>query len=325
MTLKIAFAGSPDFAQRILQQLADADFTPVAVFTQPDKAKGRGRKIQTNPVKDRALALGIPVLQPKRMKSKEAHQALAELQVDVLVVVAYGQILPQSILNLPRLGCLNVHASLLPRWRGAAPIERSVMAGDTETGVAIMKMEAVLDTGPVYRESVTTIDTTSEQQLVDLEATLADLGAEALIRVLEDFASGEPAIPTPQIETGVTYADKLTAEDREVDWGLPAEVLQRKIWALRDRLPVRVQISGTHLQLLNADVVEQTDSTEPQPCGCLVDANKKGIYIQCATDLLRVTRLRMEKGKGTELGPAEALNGYGHLFVPGHRFSSPSQ
>ena len=318
--MKIAFAGSPEFADAILLRLIKNNYKPVAVFTQPDKGKGRGRKVVATPVKQRAEKFSIPVLQPRRMREEEAQTALANLKTDFLVVAAYGQILPQAVLDLPRFGCLNVHASLLPRWRGAAPIERAVMAGDHITGVTIMHMEAGLDTGPTYVEASLPIVTTGERQLSELEADLAQLGADLLIQVLDRFAAGDAPTPSPQPDTGVTYADKLNAEDREVDWHGSAEQIQRKIWALRDRLPARVQLGGVKMQLLEAQVQPQVEQNNVSQPGCLVDATKHGLVIQCATDLLRVTSLRLEKGKGTVLSAAEALNGHRNLFLPGHTF-----
>ncbi|MEM7101024.1 MAG: methionyl-tRNA formyltransferase [Pseudomonadota bacterium] len=321
--LRVIFAGSPQFADTIFCALVDAAIRPIAVYTQPDKPKGRGRKLSPNPVKLRASELEIPIYQPDSLRDEEAQAELAALLPDVLVVVAYGQILPQSVLDIPKFGCINVHASLLPRWRGAAPIERAVMAGDHETGVAIMQMEAGLDTGPVYRMSRTPIETKPDDTCANLEQNLASLGAEDLIQVLGELESGNLAPPQPQPEAGVTYANKLTPQDRIPNWHSSAELVAKHIWALRDRLPVRAQITGAGVQILSAHPVEQNELDSTTQPGTLVDANKSGITVQCATDLLRITQLRMEKGKGTILSAADAINGHQAAFVPGHVLAPP--
>ena len=226
-----------------------------------------------------------------------------------------------AILQLPTHGCINVHASLLPRWRGAAPIERAVMAGDTETGVGIMQMETGLDTGPVYREAKLPILINSDSRLLQLEAELAQLGAGELLCVLDELQQAPLPKPKRQSEIGITYAHKLTSEDREIDWSASASTIHRQIWALRDRMAVRAQVAGTTMQLLQAEVIEQLDNSPHNQAGCIVDATKHGILIQCATDLLRITKLKLEKGKGTELTAAQAINGFQQVFTPGHRFA----
>ena len=321
--LTTVFAGSPVFAADILRALSNSPFAPVAVYTQPDRAKGRGRKVQPNAVKQLANELGISVLQPQSLRNGEAVAELAGLHPDVLIVAAYGLILPPEILKIPTYGCLNVHASLLPRWRGAAPIERAMMAGDEETGVCIMQMEEGLDTGPIYVSTHIPIgpDTTGEE----LEKQIAEQGAQDLLEVLEQFSSAQQGSgprpqPTPQNDNLATYANKLSPLDRTIDWDAPASLLARQINALGQRMPVRVELNNCAVQLLKAVCIEQSpvDNEHSGP-GTIVDATKSGIIVQCATDLLQITSLKVERGKGRVLEPAAAINGFKDLFCVGAR------
>jgi len=324
--LNVVFAGSPDFAASILNNLIDSPFKPQAVFTQPDRPSGRGRKLQANPVKALALEHNLPVEQPASLKDSAARQSLSAYQPDVFVVAAYGLLLPKGGLNIPRIGCLNVHASLLPRWRGAAPIERAAIAGDATTGVCIMHMERGLDTGPVYQ--ATSVPINYNGTVGELEAELAETGSHSLLQVLTAFAQARSAgTPAPtavaQDERLATYADKLTAPDRQLNWQKSASSLARQIWALAERLPVRVSLAATGVQLLRATVIEQTqlDVHRPEP-GTIVDVSKNGVTVQCATDLLQIKSLRLEKGKGSILDPAAVINGFADLFRPGTRFAT---
>ena len=317
------FAGSPEFAATILASLADSRFAPIAVYTQPDRAQGRGRKVKPNAVKRLAGELKLPVLQPSTLRSAHAVEALAALQPDVLIVAAYGLILPPEILAIPTYGCINVHASLLPRWRGAAPIERAIMAGDAETGVCIMKMEAGLDTGPVYVSTHTPI--VPSKSAIQLEEELAEQGAKDLIAVLGAINKAHRGkrdwpVPTTQDESKATYADKLTSLDRTINWAKPATEIARQINALAGRLPVRLVINDCGVQLLAAQAIEQTYPADDQlAAGTLIDGSKTGLLVQCATDILQITSLKVERGKGKALDPAAALNGFSDLFHPGAR------
>lgn len=317
------FAGSPQFAATILANLANSKFAPCAVFTQPDRPKGRGRKVIANPVKKLAQSLALPVEQPVSLRNEDAVASLAKYQPDVLVVAAYGLILPEAILKLPRFGCINVHASLLPRWRGAAPIERAIMAGDKETGVCIMQMERGLDTGPVHAEARTPI--TEKTSAAKLEETLAELGSTELIRVLKSFkqSQADPSQvppPTPQDDNLATYAEKLTSADRKLDWHMPADHLARQVIAMADRMPVRVSINECGVQLLTAQWVQQSLLNEEQMApGTIIDISKEGVLVQCATDLLQISSVKVERGKGSVLDPVSLLNGYSDLFYPGAR------
>ena len=226
--LKVAFAGTPEFAAVALDALLSSAHQVVGVLTQPDRPAGRGRKLTASAVKQRALAAEVPVLQPLTLKSDEALEAFQSLHADVLVVAAYGLILPQSVLDTPALGCLNIHASRLPRWRGAAPIHRAILAGDTETGVCIMQMDAGLDTGDVLLEKQCAIG--ADETVAQLHDRLAALGAQALLMALPAWCRGELEVRV-QPSQGVSYAEKLTKSEAQLDFALPAEQLHRRVRA----------------------------------------------------------------------------------------------
>ncbi|MCX8097397.1 MAG: methionyl-tRNA formyltransferase [Casimicrobiaceae bacterium] len=232
--LRIVFAGTPSFAERALAALLERPaFRPIAVYTQPDRPAGRGMKLTASPVKALALTHAVPVRQPETLRDPAEQAALAALAPEVMVVAAYGLILPQAVLDIPRHGCLNIHASLLPRWRGAAPIERAILAGDVETGVSVMQMEAGLDTGPVLAVARTPIG--PEDTAGSLHERLAELGAATLISVLEAIARGERLEAQPQPSEGVTYAAKIRPEEARIDWSQPAEVIERAVRAFDPR------------------------------------------------------------------------------------------
>jgi methionyl-tRNA formyltransferase len=245
--LRVVFMGTPEFALPALEACMDAHEV-VAVYTQPDRAKGRGRHELPSPVKERALASGVPVEQPTTLRDAAAIPVLRAYAPDAIVVAAYGLLLPPDVLAIPPLGCVNVHASLLPRWRGAAPIQRAILAGDGRTGVCIMRMEAGLDTGPTARCAPTGVD---EKSASDLTSGLARLGATALASTLAELAAGTVAW-TPQPETGVTYAAKLTSEDVALDPSLTAEECLRRVRASGPSAPCRVVVGGRLLTVLAA-------------------------------------------------------------------------
>jgi methionyl-tRNA formyltransferase len=316
--LRIGFAGTPEFAARILQALLDGGFRPVAVYCQPDRPAGRGRpaglgrRLQAPPVKALAERAGIPVRQPGTLRSATAAEALAGLHLEVLVVAAYGLILPPAILAAPRFGCVNVHASLLPRWRGAAPIERAILAGDTRTGVTIMQMDAGLDTGPVITQRSCPID--PDTDAVALSDRLGELGAEALLECLRQ----PPPWPSrPQPEDGVCYAGKLTREDARVEWRQPADHIRRQLLALAHRMPPVAQIGGARVRLLAAQAGLQPADSEP---GTILEAGPTGIRVACGHGTLLIERLQLNVGKGRPLAAADAVNGYPALFRAGERF-----
>ncbi|EGV33687.1 Methionyl-tRNA formyltransferase [Thiorhodococcus drewsii AZ1] len=285
--LKVIFAGTPEFAVPSLAALIAADLDVVAVYTQPDRPAGRGRKLQMSPVKELALNASIPVFQPLSLKrDPDAVAQLRSLDADLMVVVAYGLLLPTDVLDAPRLGCVNVHASLLPRWRGAAPIQRSVLEGDATTGVCIMRMEAGLDTGPVYHRVETPI--APRETGGSLHDRLSTLGAEALTAALPGIADGSTE-PEPQDDTAATYAHKLSKEEAAIDWSLSATAIERQIRAF-DPWPVaQTQLDGETLRIWDAEAENDTDSAPP---GTVLDTGKSGIRVATGAGQLRITRLQ---------------------------------
>ncbi len=247
--MRVIFMGTPDFSVPALRALV-AEHEVVAVYSQPMRAAGRGQKPRPSPVQLAAEALDLPVRTPLQLKSAEEQAALSALNADVAVVVAYGLLLPQPVLDAPRLGCLNIHASLLPRWRGAAPIHRAIMAGDTETGIAIMQMEAGFDTGPVVAETRTAIGTT--ETTADLHIRLASMGAELIADVLRRL----PLPATPQPEDGVTYASKIDKVEARIDWHRPAVEVDRLIRGLSSFPGAWCEIAGARVKLLRSQLAE---------------------------------------------------------------------
>jgi len=309
MSLRIVFAGTPEFAVPSLRAAAQRNEV-VAVYTQPDRPAGRGRGLQLSPVKREALGRGIPVLQPETLKSALAADALRALQPDLLVVVAYGLILPKAILAIPRQGCWNVHASLLPRWRGAAPIQRAIEAGDRETGVCLMRMEAGLDTGPVLLSQALAIgDSETGGQLHD---RLAALGAQTLADGLGLLRAGMRPVPQPQPESGVTYARKLDKAEARLDWAQPADVLARKVrafnpWPMADAL-----LAGERVRVHGAIAIECSADADAVP-GRVIAAGRDGIDVACGTGRLRVRVLQREGGRA--ITAADYLNARGAQFA----------
>ncbi len=296
-SLRLVFMGSPDFSVPALSRLLEASHEIVAVYSQPPRPAGRGHKEHLSPVHAFAKAQGLSVRTPKSLKSPEQHQAFADLGVDAAVVAAYGLILPGAIIDAPRLGCFNVHASLLPRWRGAAPIQRAILAGDRETGVTIMRMDEGLDTGPMLSVGSTPIteDTTAES----LHDTLADMGAELMAEALQGVADGS-LTPTPQPDTGATYARKLERDEGRLDWSLPAAQLDRTVRALNPWPGVWFEYQGERLKVLSAEV-ESIDG----PPGTVLDDR---LSVACGNGALRPLRVQ-RPGKGA-LETDAFLRGY---------------
>ena len=307
--LRVVFAGTPEFSVPCLEACRASGAQVVAAYTQPDRPAGRGRKLTPSPVKQAALAAGIPVEQPESLKSQEARDTLAAYRPDLMVVVAYGLILPRKVLALPRLGCWNVHASLLPRWRGAAPIQRAILAGDAESGVDLMQMEAGLDTGPVLLERRTPIgrgDTGGT-----LHDRLSALGAEVLAEGLRRAMAGESLVPHPQPEEGVTYAHKLDKAEAKLDFQRDAIALERQVRAF-DPWPVaEADIVGESLRIWAAEAVEREHHAAP---GSVLGAGRDGIEIACGRGALRVTALQRAGGK--RVGAADYLNARPDLRSP---------
>lgn len=308
-SLKIVFAGTPDFAARVCAAILQSEHLLVAAYTQPDRPSGRGRKLAASPVKDLALQHEIPVFQPPNFKDPETVQQLAALKPDIMVVVAYGLLLPQAVLDIPRLGCINVHASLLPRWRGAAPIQRAIAAGDQETGVTIMQMDAGLDTGDMLLKVTTPI--TTEDTGGSLHDRLAELGADACVTALNQLANGTEN-PQPQDDTLATYAHKLSKEEGALDWRQSATNLNNKI---RGFSPWPVAYTTLAGQVLRIHAAEPVDCARNGEAGEVLQADKTGILVAAGQGALRLTKLQLPGGKA--LSAADLLNSKRDLFLPG--------
>ncbi|BBE75441.1 MULTISPECIES: methionyl-tRNA formyltransferase [Phytobacter] len=310
-SLRIIFAGTPDFAARHLDALLSSEHQIVGVFTQPDRPAGRGKKLMPSPVKVLAEEKGIPVFQPVSLRPQENQQIVADLQADVMVVVAYGLILPKAVLEMPRLGCLNVHGSLLPRWRGAAPIQRSLWAGDTETGVTIMQMDVGLDTGDMLYKLSCPI--TAEDTSATLYDKLAQLGPQGLLATLTQIATGT-ATPEIQDETQVTYAEKLSKEEALLDWSLPAEQLERCIRAFNPWPMSYFVIEDQPVKVWKASVINSQAKAEP---GTIIEANKQGIQVATAEGILNLESLQPAGKKA--MNAQDLLNSRREWFTPGNR------
>jgi methionyl-tRNA formyltransferase len=298
--MRIVFAGTPDFAVPSLRAAARHNEV-VAVYTQPDRPAGRGRGLQASPVKREAIQRGIPVLQPEDFKSRLSKDALRALQPDLMVVVAYGLLLPRSVLAIPQYGCWNVHASLLPRWRGAAPIQRAIEAGDAETGACLMQMEAGLDTGPVLLEQRTPIG--ANETGGQLHDRLAELGAQVLADGLGLLRVGVRVPPKPQADEGATYARKLDKSEARLDWSRPAIVLERKVRAFNPRPMAEAMLGGERLRIHGAVAIEVPHPATP---GTVLAAGRDGIDVACGEGALRIRVLQREGGKA--ITAADFLN-----------------
>ena len=271
--LKLIFAGTPDFAARHLAALLSSDHEVVAVYTQPDKPAGSGQKLTASPVKELALAHELPVYQPASLRKEEAQAELAALGADLMVVVAYGLILPKAVLDTPRLGCINVHGSLLPRWRGAAPIQRSIWAGDAETGVTIMQMDVGLDTGAMIRKVSCPI--AADETSASLYDKLAGLGPQALVDTVNAMAAGNTAAEA-QDDALANYAEKLSKEEARIDWSMEAVAIERCIRAFNPWPISWFEVAGQTVKVWQAEVVAQDHG---QAVGTLLKADKQGIDI----------------------------------------------
>ena len=288
--LCILFAGTPEFAAVPLRALLTEGFAPIAVFTQPDRPAGRGRALQASPVKQAALAAGIPVHQPDSLREPAVAELLTGLAPDLLIVAAYGLILPPAILAIPPLGCWNIHASLLPRWRGAAPIQRAIEAGDAESGVCIMQMDAGLDTGPVLHSARTALD--AGETAGSLHDRLAVLGAQSLLQCLRRLAAGEQLAAVPQPPTGVTYARKLDKGEAEIDWSEPAEVLERRVRAFNPWPVAWCAIGGERVRVWQASHVRLGHGRAPGTVLGTVPAAGAGIDVATGCEVLRLLELQ---------------------------------
>jgi methionyl-tRNA formyltransferase len=307
--LKLIFAGTPDFAARHLAALLSSDHEVVAVYTQPDKPAGRGQKLTASPVKELALTHNLPVYQPASLRNEEAQAELAALGADLMVVVAYGLILPKVVLDTPRLGCINVHGSLLPRWRGAAPIQRAIWAGDAETGVTIMQMDVGLDTGAMIRKVSCPI--AADETSTSLYDKLAGLGPQALVDTLNAMATGDTAAEQ-QDDSLANYAQKLSKEEARIDWSMEAVAIERCIRAFNPWPISWFEVAGQTIKVWQADVI---DSDHGQSVGTLLKADKQGIDIATGKGVLRLLTLQPPGKKAMSV--SDLLNSRRDWFEPG--------
>lgn len=314
--LKIVFAGTPDFAAAHLQALLDSGHHVCSVYTQPDRPAGRGRKLMASPVKRLALENNLTVCQPETMKTEEARQLLASFDADLMIVVAYGIILPAEILSIPRLGCLNVHASILPRWRGAAPIQRAIEAGDPETGVTIMQMDVGLDTGDMLLKSKIAID--GDDTSESLHNKLMTTGSEALIEALDAIAR-EQLKGEKQDESQACYAKKLNKAEASIDWSLSAAQLDRKIRAFTPWPGSFVSLDGQKMKIIARQYKAEGEAVTARP-GQIISADDRGLRVACAEGSLLISSLQLPGKKMTAV--SALLNAYQQRFQPGQQFDS---
>ncbi|WP_323999233.1 methionyl-tRNA formyltransferase [Aeromonas dhakensis] len=307
--LKLIFAGTPDFAARHLAALLSSDHEVVAVYTQPDKPAGRGQKLTASPVKELALAHDLPVYQPASLRKEEAQTELAALGADLMVVVAYGLILPKVVLDTPRLGCINVHGSLLPRWRGAAPIQRSIWAGDAETGVTIMQMDVGLDTGAMIRKMSCPI--AADETSASLYDKLAELGPQALVDTIDAMAAGNIAAEA-QDDALANYAEKLSKEEARIDWSMEAVAIERCIRAFNPWPISWFEVADQTVKVWQAEVITQDHG---QRAGTLLKADKQGINVATGKGVLRLLTLQLPGKKAMSV--TDLLNSRRDWFEPG--------
>jgi len=294
--VKLAFAGTPQFSAMALRAILAAGHDVVLVLTQPDRQSGRGMAVHASPVKELALACGIDVFQPPSLKDAAAQERVRSVGADAMIVAAYGLLLPQAVLDMPRLGCINIHASLLPRWRGAAPIQRALLAGDSETGVCIMQMDAGLDTGPVLHQE--SLPIAADDTAATLHDKLAELGARLIVEAL----ARSLVTPIPQPALGATYAAKIDKAEAWLDWRLPAGQLLRQVRAFNPFPGAAARLHGNPIKVWRTEV----DSTVAEP-GTVMAADKRGIVVACGDGALRL--IELQKAGGKRLPAAQFLAG----------------
>ncbi len=307
--MRLVFAGTPDFAATALKALIAAGHTIVGVYSQPDRPAGRGRKLQPSPVKQVALDHEIPVFQPETLKTAEAQKQLADLKPDVMIIAAYGLILPKAVLDIPTHGCLNIHASLLPRWRGAAPIQRAIAAGDSETGITIMQMDEGLDTGAMLLKSLTAIDTSDTGG--SLHDRLAELGGKAIIKALELLKKGE-LTGEPQNDDLACYASKLSKTEGHIDWATDATAIERLVRAFNPWPGTYTDLGDQRIRIHEARALVTDSDAFP---GTVVHRDRDGIDIACGNGTLRITRLQLPGSRAQSVN--DLINGGKELLMPG--------
>ncbi|OIQ25064.1 methionyl-tRNA formyltransferase [uncultured Vibrio sp.] len=308
-SLRIVFAGTPDFAALHLAALLSSEHEVIAVYTQPDRPAGRGKKLTASPVKNIALEHDIPVYQPENFKSDEAKQQLADLNADLMIVVAYGLLLPQAVLDTPKLGCINVHGSILPRWRGAAPIQRSIWAGDEETGVTIMQMDIGLDTGDMLKVATLPIEATDTS--ASMYGKLAELGPKALVDCLVDIANGS-AVAEKQDDELANYAKKLSKEEARIDWNDDAAHIERCVRAFNPWPMSHFEAAENSIKVWQSRVDEQTSD---KAAGTIIKADKTGIYIATGNGVLVLEKLQVPGKKAMSV--QDILNARASWFEVG--------
>ncbi|MGF1683448.1 methionyl-tRNA formyltransferase [Photobacterium minamisatsumaniensis] len=308
-SLRIVFAGTPDFAARHLAALLSSQHEVIAVYTQPDRPAGRGKKLTASPVKNIAVEHNIPVYQPASLRNEEAQQELAALGADIMVVVAYGLLLPTEVLETPKLGCINVHGSILPRWRGAAPIQRSIWAGDTETGVTIMQMDEGLDTGDML--SIATLPIEATDTSATMYEKLAGLGPGALIECLADIASGS-AVAIKQDDEQANYAKKLSKEEAKIDWAMDATAIERCVRAFNPWPMSYFTVAEQNVKVWQVAVVEGEHGQAP---GTILSADKQGIVVATGKGSLRLIEIQPPGKKAMQA--QDLLNSRREWFEPG--------
>lgn len=307
--MRLVFAGTPDFSATALKALLATRHQVVGVYSQPDRPAGRGRKLTPSPVKKLAEEAGIPVFQPESLKTAEAREELRALDADVMIVAAYGLILPQAVLDIPRHGCLNIHASLLPRWRGAAPIQRAIAAGDRETGITIMQMDAGLDTGEMLLKAITPIN--EDDTGGSLHDRLADLGGHAIIKALEHLEKGELRGEF-QDESRACYAHKLSKEEGHIDWTLDAPTISRLIRAFNPWPGTYTDLDDLRIRIHQTAVLEDTSDRHP---GTVIRRSREGIDVACGLESLRITRLQLSGSRPQTAN--DLINGGKEILMPG--------
>jgi len=308
--MRIVFAGTPEFAAEHLRFLInEKKYEVIGVYTQPDRPAGRGKNLTSSPVKRLAQTHALTVYQPETLRDANAQQVLANLKPDLMIVVAYGLILPKAVLSIPRYGCINVHASLLPRWRGAAPIQRAIEAGDTETGITVMQMDEGLDTGDMLLKSVCTI--ASDETTASLHEKLLVLGGPALGEVLQQIANNKLK-PEKQNNKESCYAPKITKAEAKIDWTLPAEILERKIRAFNPFPISFFEVNNNMVRVWKGKFLNESTTAKP---GTILSSAKEGIKVATSEKILLLEQLQLPGKKS--LPVSDVLNGYAEWFSAG--------